>query len=181
MLLERRHQIGLAAGVVIVLTLVPSAQTPRGSATTDDLLAEVRALRADMAEAATASIRAQLLTARLQLIEQRVYEVSRQLDNMQTSLSVVRAEIADLETRVKNGEEALARDPRNEQERAMLAELPPMIAAWHVELDQKQERETELRREESALQDRLNAEQGRWNEVSQRLDSLEGSLPIRVR
>jgi hypothetical protein len=177
----RRDRLGVVVALVVVITLAASAQTQRGSAPTDDLIEEVRGLRADVREAANATIRAQLVTARLQLVEQRIYVVSRQLDETLTSLNVVRAEIAGLETQLKSAEGALTRSPRDEPERRMQADLPPMIAAWHIELDQKQEREAELIRQESALRDQLNAEQGRWNEISQRLDSLEGSLPIRVR
>jgi len=81
--------------VAIVLTLgivtVVSAQTntppsaPRGPM--EELLAEVRSLRAEVRRAADTSIRAQLLVARLQLQEQRINSLTRQLVETQRQLS----------------------------------------------------------------------------------------------
>jgi hypothetical protein len=77
------------AKVVITLTAVfmvvvmTSAQTPRQAISTDTaavqaLTTEIRALRADLAESARASLRLQLLTARIQAQEQRIIYLDRQ-------------------------------------------------------------------------------------------------------
>ena len=51
-----------------------------------DLLAEVRGLRADLNQAAGASMRAQLLVARLSLQEQRITTLGKELTELQAQL-----------------------------------------------------------------------------------------------
>ena len=76
------------AKVVVTLAAVPmvvamaSAQTSRHAATTDTavveaLTAEIRALRAELAESARTGLRLQSLTARIQAQEQRIIYLDR--------------------------------------------------------------------------------------------------------
>jgi len=73
---------GVAGVVLIGIAAVVAGQSARVAPSTttaslDDLLAEVRELRAEIHQAAGASIRTQLLVARLQLQEQRLNAVFR--------------------------------------------------------------------------------------------------------
>jgi hypothetical protein len=79
---------GVAAVVLIGIAAVVAGQSARVAPSTttsslDDLLAEVRELRAEIHQAAGASIRTQLLVARLQLQEQRLNAVAQQLADVQ--------------------------------------------------------------------------------------------------
>src|SRR5262245_61304186 len=72
--------IGVAVTIFGVMAL-PSAQSQRleSPSGTADLLAEVRGLRAELNQFATASIRVQLFMGRLQLQEHRIQVLSQQL------------------------------------------------------------------------------------------------------
>jgi hypothetical protein len=72
----------------------------------DELSVEVRALRAELKQASSVCIRTQLLTARLQLQEQRIVTAARQLTDVQTLLADVRQEIADIQRRTERYERA---------------------------------------------------------------------------
>ena len=86
---------GIAAVTALVLTLAhgdvavaqgEGAQTAPSRATLDEVLAELRALRAELIEVAHASLRAQLLVARLALQEQRITTVSKELADVHEKL-----------------------------------------------------------------------------------------------
>jgi len=70
--------IGVLVGVGGFLFAEGSQPRVEGS-TADALLAEVRALRAEVTQVTSAGIRTQVLVARLQLQEQRVLNAARQL------------------------------------------------------------------------------------------------------
>jgi hypothetical protein len=72
----------LMAPAFIGLATLLSGQTPAApsrQASMDDLVTEVRALRADIQHLGDASIRAQLLVARLQVLVQSIAGFARQL------------------------------------------------------------------------------------------------------
>ena len=81
------HRIAIAGSVALLLLAAAVSGQGRQPATpADELLAEVRALRAEVNNAARAGMRAQLLGMRLQLQEQRIGVVSRQLTEVQERL-----------------------------------------------------------------------------------------------
>src|SRR5207249_8955825 len=108
--MTRQRFLGIASAacaglVLVVASAVLVGQAQRSPATLDDLLVEVRGLRADGSQAASASIRAQLLMGRLQLQEQRIMTVSgqlaiarQQLTAVEDGLSQVNANLKQLET-----------------------------------------------------------------------------------
>src|SRR5262245_26659226 len=59
---------------------VTYGQAERSSATLDDLLSEIRGLRADLGQQSSATLRTQLLVARLTLQEQRINALGGQLN-----------------------------------------------------------------------------------------------------
>jgi chromosome segregation ATPase len=167
--------VGGVAVVLIGIVAVVAGQaarpaTPATKASLDDLVAEVRDLRAEINQAAGASIRAQLFVARLQLQEQRVNAVARQLADVQSRLASVQQGQAVMRERLTATEEGQARLPpedRSDNE----------IHALTLQLEQGQTSEQELRAQESALSGAAIAEQSRWTDFSNRLDALERSLP----
>jgi chromosome segregation ATPase len=146
---------------------------PSSRSTLDDLVAEVRGLRAEINQASSASIRTQLLTARLQLQEQRIYTVARQLTEVQGLLATVRGEMLDVQRRADSYERALATGevPAEQQ-----ADLRRAIPSERAVVEQKRQREQGLRAQETELLNTLNAEQARWTEFNGRLDEIERSL-----
>src|SRR6188508_1202901 len=76
--------LGLGA---LALAGAASGQAHRPDATLDELVVEVQALRAEMNQAAAASIRAQLLVGRLQIEDQRISAVVRDLEAVQAELA----------------------------------------------------------------------------------------------
>src|ERR1051325_6702667 len=100
--MARRRSFLMATVIAVflsVIAVVASAQADRRAATLDDLLIEIRGLRADLGQAASASMRMQLLVARLSLQEQRITVLSRQLTDVQSQLgTAVRERTHDEET-----------------------------------------------------------------------------------
>ena len=127
------------------------------------LTAEVRALRAEIAETARANIRLQLLVARLQLQEQRIIYLDRQRTDIAARLGSIQQQRMQLEGAMKTfGGDDLPKD-------SPLAGLKNQVA-----LAQAQEQELQAR--ENELLNSLAGEQARWTDLSTRLEELERSL-----
>jgi hypothetical protein len=146
-----------------------------GGSAHDALLAEVRTLRAEINRAASASIRMQLLVARLQLQEQRVFTAGQQLVEVQDSLAVVRMEIA--------GEQARVGQLENQMSRVMAQAQVPIQQAMNAaktQIEQQQRRQRELEVREAEHLKAVDNERIRWADFNHRLDALERSLPAAV-
>src|SRR4051812_19460902 len=78
-----RHFAFVGGAAVLLFTALVSGQARQPATPTDELLAEVRALRAEVNSAARSAMRGQLLGIRLQLQEQRIEGISRQLTEVQ--------------------------------------------------------------------------------------------------
>ena len=129
--------IALAAG----FSALVSAQLRQGPASLDDVVVELRGIRADLAETSSASVKAQLLMARLQLQQQRIFGLARQIGELQNQAVMLR-------------------------QRAQGADFA-----------QIQQQMQEIANQQAELNHQLSMEQGRWSEYSDRLDTLERSLP----
>jgi hypothetical protein len=93
--------LGLVGSLGMVSVLLAQAPAPAGGSALEQLLDEVRALRVDLSRTSGASIRMQLLTARLQLQEQRIFTTARQLTEVQGQLAASRAETLEVQQRVE--------------------------------------------------------------------------------
>src|SRR5687767_6832701 len=88
----RSSAVAFALIAILVVGVAGSARgqqrTPltATAATMDDVLNELRALRTELKESSAATLRAQLLVARLQLQEQRINTVWRQLSEVDDKL-----------------------------------------------------------------------------------------------
>jgi hypothetical protein len=160
----------IAAGSIGVVAVVAGQPARAAAGAGDDLLAEVRALRAEFNQAAGTSVRTQLLVARLQLQEQRVIGAARQLADVQERLASVAQAQAALVERLAASEDGLRRLPPEDQS-------DDQIRALKLQLEQSTKREQDLRAQEAAASSRLAAEQGKWTEFNARLDALERALP----
>ena len=165
-----------AAALAVCLTLIAvavSAQGERRVATLDDLLTEMRGLRADLAQTASASMRMQLLTARLTLQEQRIAVLSNQRADLLARLAAAERERVEVETRVKG-----LQDSRQEASPQMREESESALKAETTRLSQRLQVEQQLRLQETDLAGLIASEQGRWQEFNGRLDELERSLSV---
>ena len=169
-----RHWLFRTVGVVLVLIGIVAIAAGQGArpaaSSSDELLTEVRALRAEINQAAGANIRAQLFVARLQLQEQRVNAVTQQLADVQNRLATLQQGQAAMRERLAATEEGQARlSPEDRSD--------DQIRALTRQLEQGQSRERELQTQESTLSNAVIAEQSRWADFNNRLDALERSLP----
>jgi len=143
------------------------------------LLAEVRALRTELNQFATTSIRVQLFMGRLQLQEQRIRTLSQQIVDTRAELTKVSQELdraqADLDEFAR-GEHPIQRQQHD-------VDHDKIVAMTGIEIrkavEQRQKRIQELRTQEANLSGDLSIEQTRWSDFNTRLDELDSTLPRR--
>ena len=170
----------LAAGTSAALGISAQAPAPaRPVSAADDavaaLVTEVRALRADLSEAAHASLRSQLLVTRIQLQEQRLMHLDRQRSDVTAKRLDIEKTRAMFAGQVKQLEEHDSRssDPKEREAAAHV------VDGVKVQLQAVLATEATLRAEEGALLNSISTEQSRWSDFNSRLDELERSLPNR--
>jgi hypothetical protein len=171
----------LAAGAVVALGVVAAAagqagQPPAAPRTQmDELLAEVRALRADLDRAAAASMRGQLLGMRLQLQEQRIAAIGRQLSDVQQRLRANAQARSALLGSIKMFDAMKSTGPAEKAEEfaGFLAPLKQQLAA----LDKS---DAELKGEETFLTGQLNDEQSRWSAFNSQIEEMERASAVKV-
>ena len=135
-------------------------------ASMDDVVAEVRALRTEMKQSAEAGLRAQLLVARLQVEEQRISGLARQLSE------------TEQEIRALDG----ARNPWLEQMLKEFDKNPPepgevdMMAGLRAQLEKIQNGDPVLKERQASLSRQLADEQARWIAFNAQLEGLEKSV-----
>ena len=190
----------LAAAVVCVMlardSTVAAQQRPAPEPARTDvnaaLLAEVRGLRADLAQTNQASLRAQLLVARVQLQEQRIMYFDRRRADLAARTAdaaektrQMSAELAEAEDRVRQMRSGntdstfpfpVGAIPK-EQLGGLLQMFEEQVKKLKVDVQAAFELEQRLRSEEADVLSVLSAEQGRWNDFNARLDELERALP----
>jgi chromosome segregation ATPase len=154
-----RHALA-GLGAAVAVAGVVSAQAQRSPATLDDLLDEIRGMRAEINRAASASARTQLLTARLMLQELRLGTAAQQLANVRQQLAESRLRLA----------------PSTDQIKPALDTNSQILAPLRYTLEQEQRRNRELREEEAELTRVISSEERRWTDFHSRLDELERSL-----
>jgi hypothetical protein len=170
-LMRKVMMVGVLVGVGGFLFAEGSQPRVEGS-TADALLAEVRALRAEVTQVTSAGIRTQVLVARLQLQEQRVLNAARQLAEAQKNSQQSRAESTESEQGSGNSRtrrrEQWARGERYTSRRSPRRELRS---------NSSKARKSSCRTREKELLRAVSDEQFRWTELIDRLDALERGLP----
>jgi chromosome segregation ATPase len=166
--------------IVCVLVIAGGVLFAQGTRTSDGsgqdaLLTEVRALREEIRQIANASIRMQLLVARLQVQEQRVFTVARQLTDAQSTLAAVRLQIAGEQERVRQLEDVASRATSQGQ-----LSLQQAVVEAGTQIEQQRNQELQLQARETELLKAVNEAQARWTYFNDQLDVLEKSLPGRA-
>jgi hypothetical protein len=132
-------------------------------------------MRAEMNQAAAASIRAQLLVGRLQMEDQRIAGLVRELDAVQADLAanaqVARRVRREAEVARRGGDRRHQRRARRCRQTAGRRQGPAA--------QQTDRRQQLLKQRESALARELQEEQARWQDINARLENFEQSIPVR--
>lgn len=158
-------------GMALLLGTALSGQTPSpsSSAPLSEIVAELRALRVELAQSRAASTRAQLLAIRLQLQEQRIATVARQLSDVQQRLGDNQQSKATLAAQMKLFEQEF-------KERGDKEELGHVGVTLRAQLAQLATAEQQLQAQEASLSQLLSEEQGRWMQFNEKIEQLEKAL-----
>lgn len=158
---------------VVLLGVVAVLSAQSGSSPYNELLAEVRGLRADLATSASVSGRIQLLSARLSIQEQRLSGLSQQLNEVRDALARTTGDRLEIEARLEQINTSLTRavpiDPQKDA-----SELRSVLIN---RLSGLRDRESQLRAHESEVSALLASEERQRRDFNSRLDDLERSLP----
>ena len=159
-----------------VLAGLVSGQTARPTATIDDLLAEIRGLRAEINQVAAAGIRAQLFSTRLSLQEQRIRTSADQLAEVKRMLTSSGADYRARSAHLKRVEDSFG-DGTGSSTKS--AELEAMLGHLREEVDRSGREEEALRAQHQELLKTLSAEENLWIDVASKLAGIEQELPTR--
>jgi hypothetical protein len=178
----RTSHLTLAAAIALTLGVVtaPFAQTgappspQRGSM--EELLAEVRGLRAEIRQASDTSIRAQLLVARLQVQEQRIASLNRRLVDVERQRSENERSRSAITAQM--GIFAKAQEGQSPTEREEFEQVLGPIKAQMALMDKT---ETDLQTQHTYLTGLIADEQSRWTTFNAMLDELAKPVEARTK
>jgi chromosome segregation ATPase len=145
----------------------PSKPTMPDRTVFDDLLAEVRALRADLDRATATSMRGQLLAMRLQLQEQRLATLSRQLSDVQQQIR------ANVQTRATLAASLKMLAGAKDESGQVAKEFEAMLKPLKQQLTGLDNADAQLKNEEASLTSQLQAEQARWSTFNAQIEEIE--------
>jgi hypothetical protein len=167
----------LVFGIVLALTFRAGASTQSPAPQPNEeplraLVSEVRSLRIAMEQQAAISPRIQLSMARLNIEEQRMTQLTQNVDEVRRELSAVVLDSKKIADRLAEIDQGLLteRDPK------VRDEITPLRAELITQQKAQAAREQQLRTREIEAVKMLEIEQGRWIELNNRLDDLERLL-----
>lgn len=167
--------LGIVAVVVALVTTYSVKASPQPGQVQDPmtaLLAEVHALRLAMEQSTTIAPRVQLTLARLNIEEQRVAQLSGQLDQARREVSAASLEQQKLTDELRDLESGFLRATDDKIRKAYESQQ----AEIKRQLARKTRLVQELRARESEAAQAVSTEQGRWMDINARLDELERLL-----
>ena len=170
-------KLSLVCFLFLVISFVVTPERALGQSTTNasrptseqslqELVREVRQLRATLQRINTAMYKGQVLLERFKLQQEQVARTARELADARESLIEIKAaqtRLNELTTKIEAGIEKGERHP---------AEL----ASLRAELESLKEREPRLAAREVRLANELEMERARLNELNDRLNVLELEL-----
>lgn len=144
----------------------PAASRPTSEQSLQELVREVRQLRATLQRMNTAMYKGQVMLERFKLQQEQVSRMSRELNDVRESLQEVKAEVS------KWGEALIL------AERGLEAGLknPNDLPELRKQIEVMSQREQRLAARESQLTNELEAERAKLNELNDRLNLLESEL-----
>jgi outer membrane murein-binding lipoprotein Lpp len=132
----------------------------------EDVVAEVRALRGDLHQMAESSLRAQLLVARLQVEEQRIDGLAKQLSDTEQQMRALESAKNPMLTQMLKNFEAEPREPGE----------PDVFAGVRAQLEKIENGDPVLQERHASLTRMLTEEQGRWAAFNAQLEALERGI-----
>jgi hypothetical protein len=156
--------LGIAT-LTVIAAAIGHAQSPPAPSQ-DPVVLEIRALRADLNERLEATMRTQLLVARLQVQEQRTNTVVRQLQELDAKLKENDASKEQVEQGMKMFGGMLKPGENDEGAEFFLG---PLKAG----MEKVAKVDAELRMQQTQLTGTLAEEQARWVALNSKLDELE--------
>jgi chromosome segregation ATPase len=170
--------VATVGALTLSLVTTPSGQLGSSTAPARDpmqeLLTEVRGLRAEIRHASDASIRAQLLVARLQVQEQRINSLGRQLadvDRQLTDNERARSALAGQLSMFDRQE----RKPLGDEREGFEQILRPLKA----QLALLEKTNQDLKSQQTYLSGLVTDEQSRWTTFNALLDELGKTVEVK--
>lgn len=161
------------AGVVVVGAVTLAGQAQRQPATLDDVVNELRALRADLRQSSGGSARMQLLIARLGAQEQRIGILVSQRANVTPRLIEATRLRAESEAQLKRFEDI---DGKHLPQEMTREDRDAMLENFKGNYTRLRNVERDLRAQDDQLAAQIANEQNRWLDFNGRLDALEREL-----
>ena len=171
----RSHALALTMTAILIVGVAASASGQQRTAaapaaTLDDVLNELRALRTELKESSAANLRAQLLVARLQLQEQRISNVWRQLSEVNGQIESNENGRAGPEQMLK----MMGIEPGAEPPKAMA----PMLEMFKNQAAATEKADAELKQRQAELLQLMADEQSRWTTFNAQLEALEKAIAV---
>jgi hypothetical protein len=163
--------VALIAILVVAVAVGVTGQqrpAPTRAATLDDLLEELRAFRSELRDSSVTSLRGQLLLARLQLQEQRVNTIWRQLSEVEDKLQAAEKDGAAPEHILK----LMGVEPGTEPPKQMA----PVIEMFKTQMAAAEKANTDLKQRQADLAQLMTNEQSRWTTLNAEIEALEKAL-----
>ena len=168
-----RTNLMILAGTVVVGAATLAGQVQRQPATLEEVVGELRGIRADLRQTSGGSMRMQLLIARLSAQEQRVGLLATQRANLTPRLIEATRLRAESEAQLKRFEDGEAKHLPAEMTRE---DRDAMLENFKGNYTRFRDIEHDLRTQDDQLSAQIANEQNRWLDFNNRLDELERSL-----
>ena len=143
-----------------------AAARPASEQSLQDLVNEVRELRATLQRINSAMYKGQVLLERYKLQQEQVARISRELAEARDKLSEMRAERMRLKEWISKIEAGVETGVKH----------PSELATIKVDLEALREREPKLEAREAQLANELELERAKLNDLNNRLNALELEL-----
>jgi peptidoglycan hydrolase CwlO-like protein len=161
----------LSVGVLLVTANATAAQAtnlgggarPTQEQSLQDLVNEVRQLRAMLQRVNVTVYKTNIVMERLKLQQDLVSRQARELDDVREKLGETRTEIMKLKEVLKSGERSVEVGTGN----------PDVVTKYKLELDEALQREQRIVMREAQLINELSMARQRLAELNSRLDGLE--------
>ena len=143
-----------------------NAARPTSEQSLQELVREVRQLRATLQRINSAMYKGQVMIERLKLQQEQVVRISRELADTRENLSEIRSHQARLKEQLPKMEDGVEKGVKH----------PAEVATINAELEQLKEREQRFTARESQLSNELELERAKLNDLNDRLNALELEL-----
>lgn len=143
-----------------------NASRPTSEQSLEELVREVRQLRATLQRINSAMYKGQVMIERLKLQQEQVTRVSRELASIREELSEVRGRQSRFKEALPNMEASVDAGTRKREE----------LQDLKMQLDVFKEREERLTTRETRLSNELELERAKLNDLNDRLNALELEL-----